>query len=81
MAVITRYVVEHKGVEKFVTADKKEADQYDKMLEAADIAVQIRSHVHEFPSLTNAHHKSIIQTEQYGPEGWANTINELLFNT
>ena len=36
MAVITRYVVEHKGVEKFVTADKKEADQYDKMLGVAD---------------------------------------------
>jgi dsDNA-binding SOS-regulon protein len=36
MAVLTRYVVEHKGVEKFVTADKKEADQYDKMLDVAD---------------------------------------------
>ena len=36
MAAITRYVVEHKGVEKFVTADKKEADQYDKMLDVAD---------------------------------------------
>lgn len=36
MAVITRYVVEHKGVEKFVTTDKKEADQYDKMLGVAD---------------------------------------------
>ena len=36
MAVITRYVVEHKGVEKFLTADKKEADQYDKMLDVAD---------------------------------------------
>lgn len=36
MTVITRYVVEHKGVEKFVTADKKEADQYDRMLDVAD---------------------------------------------
>ena len=36
MAIITRYVVEHKGVEKFVTTDKKEADKYDKMLEVAD---------------------------------------------
>ena len=36
MTVITRYVVEHKGVEKFVTADKKAADQYDKMLDVAD---------------------------------------------
>ena len=36
MTVITKYVVEHKGVEKLVTTDKKEADKYDKMLEVAD---------------------------------------------
>lgn len=36
MAIITRYVVEHKGVEKLVTTDKKEADRYDKMLDVAD---------------------------------------------
>lgn len=36
MAVITQYVVQHKGVEKLVTTNKKEADQYDKMLDVAD---------------------------------------------
>ena len=36
MAIIVRYVVEHKGVEKMVTTDKKEADLYDKMLDVAD---------------------------------------------
>lgn len=36
MAVITQYVVQHRGVEKLVTTDKKEADKYDKMLEVAD---------------------------------------------
>jgi dsDNA-binding SOS-regulon protein len=36
MAVITQYVVQHKGVDKLVTTNKKEADQYDKMLEIAD---------------------------------------------
>lgn len=36
MAIITQYVVQHKGVDKLVTTDKKEADQYDKMLEVAD---------------------------------------------
>lgn len=36
MAVITQYVVQHKGVDKLVTTDKKEADQYDKMLAVAD---------------------------------------------
>lgn len=36
MAIIVRYVVEHKGAERLVTTDKKEADQYDKMLDVAD---------------------------------------------
>ena len=36
MAIVIKYVVEHKGVEKLVTTDKKEADRYDKMLEVAD---------------------------------------------
>ncbi|MGB3725809.1 MAG: YebG family protein [Glaciecola sp.] len=36
MAVVTQYVVQHKGVDKLVTTNKKEADQYDKMLEVAD---------------------------------------------
>ena len=44
MAIITRYVVEHKGVEKFVTADKKEADKYDKMLEVADWRIRRFGH-------------------------------------
>ncbi|MEQ5806279.1 YebG family protein [Alteromonas sp. NFXS44] len=36
MAITVQYVVSHKGAEKLVTTDKKEADQYDKMLDAAD---------------------------------------------
>ena len=37
MAVITQYVVQHKGImDKLVTTDKKAADQYDKMLNVAD---------------------------------------------
>ena len=36
MAILIKYVVEHKGVEKLVTTDKKEADKYDKMLDVAD---------------------------------------------
>ncbi len=36
MAVIIQYVVQHNGQEKLVTTDKKAADQFDKMLEAAD---------------------------------------------
>lgn len=40
MAVITQYVVQHKGVDKLVTTDKKEADKYDKMLSIADNLAQ-----------------------------------------
>ena len=36
MAITVQYVVTHKGAEKLVTTDKKEADQYDKMLDTAD---------------------------------------------
>ena len=44
MAITTQYVVSHKGVEKLVTTDKKEADQYDKMLDVADnLAVSIQA--------------------------------------
>ncbi len=40
MAVITQYVVQHKGVDKLVTTDKREADKYDKMLSIADNLAQ-----------------------------------------
>jgi mannosyl-3-phosphoglycerate phosphatase len=46
------------------------------MLEAADIAVQIRSPVHDFPPLYRQYKTS--QTELYGPEGWAEAIQQLL---
>ena len=41
MAIIIKYVVEHKGVEKLITTDKKEADKYDKMLEVADNLAEV----------------------------------------
>lgn len=36
MAVIIKYIVERKGVEKMTFSSKKEADAYDKMLDSAD---------------------------------------------
>ncbi|PKG37678.1 YebG family protein [Psychromonas sp. Urea-02u-13] len=36
MAVIIKYIVERKGVEKMTFTSKKEADLYDKMLDSAD---------------------------------------------
>ncbi|TYK65224.1 HAD-IIB family hydrolase [Colwellia echini] len=46
------------------------------MLEAADIAVQIKSPAHEFPTLYRQ--KMTIQTSLYGPEGWAEAIQDIL---
>jgi len=48
------------------------------MLEAADIAVQIRSPVHNFPKLYRQF--NITRTQHYGPEGWAEAIQVLLEN-
>lgn len=46
------------------------------MLEIADIAVQVRSPVHDFPSLKR--HKNTIQTQQFGPAGWAKVMRTIL---
>lgn len=46
------------------------------MLEAANIAVQIRSPVHEYPALNKT--KNVIKTQEYGPAGWAEAIQQLL---
>jgi mannosyl-3-phosphoglycerate phosphatase len=48
------------------------------MLEAADIAVQIRSPVHDFPTLYRQFKTT--QTKLYGPEGWTEAIQVLLAN-
>jgi mannosyl-3-phosphoglycerate phosphatase len=49
------------------------------MLEAADIAVQIRSPVHEFPNLSRQY--KTMQTTLYGPEGWVEAIQKILANS
>jgi mannosyl-3-phosphoglycerate phosphatase len=48
------------------------------MLEAADIAIQIRSPVHDFPTLCRQHKTT--KTTLYGPEGWAEAIQTYLAN-
>lgn len=47
------------------------------MLEAASIAVQIRSPVHPFPTLSPKK-INIIKTRKCGPEGWAQALQDLL---
>jgi len=46
------------------------------MLEAADIAVQIRSPAHDFPTLYRQYNTH--QSQLYGPKGWAEAIQQLL---
>lgn len=46
------------------------------MLEAATYAVQINSPVHDFPGLSK--HENVIQTELYGPAGWAEALLQIL---
>lgn len=46
------------------------------MLEAATVAVQIRSPVHQFPELNRQ--EQVIQTQGFGPVGWAQALEQLL---
>mgnify|MGYP000364382699 FL=1 len=48
------------------------------MLEAADVAVQIRSPVHDFPTLYRQF--KVTQTKLFGPEGWTEAIQDILAN-
>ncbi|MCL1141548.1 HAD-IIB family hydrolase [Shewanella gaetbuli] len=49
------------------------------MLEAADIAVQIKSPAHTFPQLEQANCK--IKSTQFGPKGWAECLQNLILST
>lgn len=46
------------------------------MLEAAEIAVQVKSPVHSFPTLSRQ--KMTVQTAKFGPEGWSMAIEDIL---
>ena len=47
------------------------------MLQAASVAVQVRSPVHPFPSFP-VRKLDIVQTRKFGPEGWAQALQTLL---
>ncbi|MEG3755216.1 HAD-IIB family hydrolase [Psychromonas arctica] len=49
------------------------------MLEQATFAVQVKSPVHDFPSLNRQ--SNIYQSRQYGPAGWAESLHEILSST
>ncbi|MDO6775083.1 HAD-IIB family hydrolase [Shewanella sp. 3_MG-2023] len=48
------------------------------MLEAADIAIQIKSPTHTFPKIDTT--STPIQSSQYGPKGWAECLEALFLN-
>jgi mannosyl-3-phosphoglycerate phosphatase len=49
------------------------------MLEQADIAVQVRSPVHDFPLLKRTQY--VYQSDQYGPAGWSECLKKILSST
>jgi mannosyl-3-phosphoglycerate phosphatase len=49
------------------------------MLEAADLAIQIKSPVHEFPSLATKN--PCIKSSEFGPKGWAECIKQTLLSS
>ena len=48
------------------------------MLEVANIAIQIRSPVHDFPQLNRKN--DVYQSNQYGPAGWAECIQKVVLS-
>lgn len=55
-----------------------DSDNDSAMLEDANIAVQIRSPVHDFPQLKRQH--NIYQSQQYGPAGWAECLHKIVLS-
>ena len=64
------------GYDEVVTIALGDGENDITMLEAASIGVQVRSPVHDFPTLTK--HKVLMQTEHCGPKGWSEAIAQLL---
>lgn len=46
------------------------------MLEAADVAIRIRSQHHDFPILNRE--QGVLDSHQYGPQGWAECMKKIL---
>ncbi|XQW85236.1 HAD-IIB family hydrolase [Thalassotalea piscium] len=67
---------EHYESSEIVTIALGDGDNDIAMLEAANIAVQVRSPVNDFPILKRQ--ISTIQTQECGPQGWAESLQQLL---
>lgn len=71
-------VYKDNGAQAVQTIALGDSDNDTAMLNAADVAIQIKSPVHGFPVITNPN--QIIQSEHPGPQGWAQCLSQLLLN-
>ncbi len=58
-----------------VTVALGDSDNDIAMLESANIAILIRSPVHDYPNV--ARHMQVIKSHAYGPQGWVETLEQL----
>jgi len=69
---------DNKVASQVITIALGDSDNDSAMLEAATIAVQIRSPVHEFPQLKRQ--QDVYQSKQYGPAGWAECLQKTVLS-
>jgi len=69
---------DNKVATQVVTIALGDGENDSAMLEAATIALQIRSPVHDFPQLKRQ--QDVYQSQQYGPAGWAESIQKTVLS-
>lgn len=75
---LTQQYRQHFDVKRVKTIALGDSQNDIAMLEVADVAVLVRSPVHDYPNLISS---NVIRTNECGPKGWATTLNTLLINT
>lgn len=76
MLWLTEYLTSIETNTSFTTVALGDSYNDNEMLEAADIAVQIKSHKHDFPALQRK--DNVIQSTLYGPSGWTECLQQLI---
>lgn len=60
----------------FTTVALGDSYNDNEMLEVADIAIQIKSHKHDFPALQRT--DNVLQSSLFGPSGWTECLQQLI---